>query len=177
MIGYSKDKMTNLVEILDELKFSYVPNDMVTSATFYSVIVGSTEGRQYDREVFSFLFVHYMASKRNSVKFATSSFLEIFEKDVVHSLNRGLFDQRQRKHMLMQPGLVPVVVSDSLQRIGKNDYIGAICNLAIYHDKDIEDMLLDEDGLRKMIQDKQVFKSKFTDFGEVKYGADNIWSK
>ena len=177
MIGYNKEFLLSTGALLDDAKFSFVPQDAVLRATFYSVITGSIESRSYDRELVSFLFVYYIISKRNTFKYATKSFTEIIEGVVIHELNRGLYDQRSRKAMLMLPGLVPAFISDSLNRIGKDDFVGALCNFLIYHDKDLEEIVIGRSRLKSMLSDKTVFKQKFTDFGELLYGSDNNGSK
>ena len=177
MIGYNKAYLLSIGALLDEAKFSFVPQDAVMRATFYSVITGSIETRLYDRELVSFLFIYYVISKKNTFKYTTKSFTEIIEGLVIHELNRGLYDQRSRKSMLMLPGIVPAFISDSLNRVGKDDFVGALCNFLIYHDKDLEEIVIGNKRLKNMLSDKSIFKQKFTDFGELLYGSDNNWAK
>ena len=177
MIGYKKEALIGIGELLDELKYSFAPSKMVVDATFYSVITGSIETRLYDKAMFSYLMFLLVVSKKDTYKFSSSTFVEIIEADIIHRMNRGLFEQKQRKNLLLQQGPVPVVVSDALNKIGKDDHIGALCNFMIFHQLDLSEMLLDKEVLTKMLQDKSVFKNSYVDFGEMKYGFDNIWTR
>lgn len=176
MIGYASEEILEILDMLDEKKISFVPQKPITRATFYSVLAGSMDDRSLDSEVFSYLFILYLMSKKNTYKHSMSDFRFIFNEDIVHELNRALYDQKSRKAMLMLPGVVPAFISDALKRIGNDDFIGALCNFLIYYNKDFSDFLISSERIDKMAVDKGIYKQKFTDFGELRYGADNNWA-
>ncbi len=176
MIGYNKNELMSKISLLDELPAPLAPHITVARATFYSMLAGSVDNRVYDREMFTFLFMMHMLSRRNTYKHASSKFSEIFTNETIHELNRALYDQRSRVSMLKQDGLVPAFISDAIKRVGKDDFVGALSNIALYYNIDIDKFLIDSDRIKKMIRDNKIYKQKVTDFGEMCYGSDNNWA-
>ena len=168
MVGYTLDRLKKVAKILDDIRFSYIPNKQMLRASYYSIVSGSSVDRSLDREIVTFLLVLYIASKKDTVKHHNDSFLGIIEKDVVHGLNRGYYNQRSKKSMLMLDGVVKAFISKSLDSIGKDEYMEVLTNYSIYHNQDLDDMLIDDDSLKEMLLNKSLFRKRFVSYEDLK---------
>ncbi len=160
MIGYNKNRMSLYNNQIESIFNSTYSSKVKTLSSMYKILMDYDESKGIHREVFTILFVIASLNEKNTYSLADKQYQHIFEKSIIHKLNRALYSQAETKAIVSRPSEIESWRLYALDSVPSGDYFKVVATMAIYYGMDINDMLISGEELEYFIKKTSIFSSE-----------------
>lgn len=167
-VGYSQSSMNNFSVNIESLsKIKKVTNMSIVN-TFYSIMGGNKKDiKENAKEIMSILLVLSMASHSKTAKYYGMTYQRIMKDITFSRLNRGLYSQKSIMGLLRKDDEVETINVLGAKYVSEGKLEAALCLIPIMVGKDLEDLLMNEKELSKLLDKLNILGKTFVSIKEV----------